>query len=83
MLPMSSIYRQLSGGVTTSQLLHGSSHPIGGAVRHHQTTLGLPPEEMKFEGADGFIKFALGETSSKSNWGDDNTIRFPPDPHGA
>jgi imidazolonepropionase-like amidohydrolase len=24
------IYRQLSGGVTTAQLLHGSANPIGG-----------------------------------------------------
>jgi hypothetical protein len=24
------IYRELAGGVTTSQLLHGSANPIGG-----------------------------------------------------
>lgn len=32
---------------------------------------------MKFKGADGFIKFALGENVKQSNWGDDNTIRYP------
>jgi imidazolonepropionase-like amidohydrolase len=32
---------------------------------------------MKFEGADGFIKFALGENVKQSNWGDMNTIRYP------
>ena len=32
---------------------------------------------MKFEGADGFIKFALGENVKQSNWGDYERIRFP------
>jgi len=32
---------------------------------------------MKIEGADGFIKFALGENVKQSNWGHFNTIRFP------
>jgi imidazolonepropionase-like amidohydrolase len=38
---------------------------------------GKSPEQMKFAGADGFIKFALGENVKQSNWGDANTIRFP------
>ena len=32
---------------------------------------------MKYAKADGFIKFALGENVKQSNWGDNNTIRFP------
>ena len=32
---------------------------------------------MKHEGADGFIKFALGENVKQSNWGSDATTRFP------
>jgi len=32
---------------------------------------------MKIQGADGFIKFALGENVKQANWGDDHTIRFP------
>jgi imidazolonepropionase-like amidohydrolase len=32
---------------------------------------------MKFEDADGFIKFALGENVKQSNWGDNFTTRFP------
>ena len=32
---------------------------------------------MKFEGADGFIKFALGENVKQTNWGDKFTIRYP------
>jgi imidazolonepropionase-like amidohydrolase len=71
------IYRQLSGGVTTSQLLHGSANPIGGQSALIKLRWGKSPEQMKFAGADGFIKFALGENVKQSNWGDANTIRFP------
>ena len=38
---------------------------------------GRDPEGLKFEGADGFIKFALGENVKQSNWGDNQTTRFP------
>lgn len=71
------IYRQLSGGVTTSQLLHGSSNPIGGQSAIVKLRWGKSPEEMKLAKADGFIKFALGENVKQSNWGDANIIRFP------
>ncbi len=71
------IYRQLGGGVTTSQLLHGSANPIGGQSAIIKLRWGYTPEEMKFEGADGFIKFALGENVKQSNWGDNQRIRFP------
>ncbi|MDX2002437.1 MAG: amidohydrolase family protein [Chitinophagales bacterium] len=71
------IYRQLAGGVTTAQLLHGSANPIGGQSAIIKLRWGFSPEKMKFEGADGFIKFALGENVKQSNWGDYNTIRFP------
>ena len=71
------IYRQLAGGVTTSQLLHGSANPIGGQSALIKLRWGYAPEEMKFEGADGFIKFALGENVKQSNWGDKQVIRFP------
>ncbi|MEN0006183.1 MAG: amidohydrolase family protein [Bacteroidota bacterium] len=71
------IYRQLSGGVTAAQLLHGSANPIGGQSGIIKMRWGFAPEEMKIKGADGFIKFALGENVKQSNWGDDNRIRFP------
>ena len=71
------IYRQLAGGVTTSQLLHGSANPIGGQSAIIKLRWGKSPEEMKVDGANGFIKFALGENVKQSNWGDRNTIRFP------
>jgi len=71
------IYRQLSGGVTCSHLLHGSCNPIGGQTQLIKLRWGLAPEQMKFAGWDGFIKFALGENVKQSNWGDFNVIRYP------
>lgn len=69
------IYRQLSGGVTTSQLLHGSCNPIGGQSALIKLRWGYAPEQMKFENADGFIKFALGENVKRSRAPNNN--RFP------
>ncbi|HEX5000904.1 MAG TPA: amidohydrolase family protein [Bacteroidia bacterium] len=71
------IYRQLSGGVTTSQLLHGSCNPIGGQSAIVKLRWGRNAEEMKFAGAPGFIKFALGENVKQSNWGEKYTVRYP------
>lgn len=71
------MYRQLAGGVTTAQLLHGSANAIGGQSSLIKYRWGLLPEQLKFENADGFIKFALGENVKQSNWGDHQTIRFP------
>ncbi|GJM31205.1 MAG: periplasmic amidohydrolase [Saprospiraceae bacterium] len=71
------IYRQLSGGVTTSQVLHGSSNPIGGQSGLIKLRWGFAPEEMKVANADGFIKFALGENVKQSNRNNDYNIRFP------
>lgn len=71
------IYRQLAGGVTAAQLLHGSANPIGGQSALIKMRWGGTPEEMKIEGADPFIKFALGENVKQSNWGDFNVTRFP------
>jgi imidazolonepropionase-like amidohydrolase len=71
------IYRQLSGGVTTSQLLHGSANPIGGQSAIIKLKWGHSPQEMLFPNAPKFIKFALGENVKQANWGDFSTIRFP------
>ena len=71
------IYRQLAGGVTVSQLLHGSANPIGGQSALIKMRWGANAEEMLFEGAKPFIKFALGENVKQSNWGSYSTIRFP------
>ncbi|HIA13187.1 MAG TPA: amidohydrolase [Flavobacteriales bacterium] len=71
------VYRQLAGGVTSAQLLHGSANAIGGQSGIIKFRWGSTPEEMKIKGADGFIKFALGENVKQSNWGDSKTVRYP------
>ena len=70
------IYRQLSGGVTTSHILHGSANTIGGQTQLIKLRWGANAEQLKFEGADGFIKFALGENVKRSSSTTGNT-RFP------
>lgn len=72
-----SLYRQLAGGVTMSNLLHGSANPIGGQNAVIKLRWGALPEEMKFDGAMPGIKFALGENVKQSNWGDRFTTRYP------
>lgn len=71
------IYRQLAGGVTASQLLHGSANPIGGQSALIKLKWGAAPEEMLIDDAPKFIKFALGENVKQSNWGDFQRVRFP------
>ena len=71
------IYRHLAGGVTAAQLLHGSANPIGGQSALVKMRWGQLPGQMKIDGADGFIKFALGENVKQSNWGQGYVDRFP------
>jgi imidazolonepropionase-like amidohydrolase len=71
------IYYQLAGGVTMAHLLHGSANPIGGQNCLIKLRDGASPEDMKFQGAPGSIKFALGENVKQSNWGDRATNRYP------
>ncbi|MFZ1262491.1 MAG: amidohydrolase family protein [Chitinophagaceae bacterium] len=74
------IYRQLSGGVTTSHILHGSANVIGGQTQLIKLRWGANAEDLKFKDWMGQIKFALGEnvkrsTSSISNFSNNN--RYP------
>lgn len=62
------IYRQLSGGVTTSHILHGSANPIGGQTQLIKLRWGSDDADLKFKNSDGFIKFALGENVKRSNF---------------
>ncbi len=71
------IYRQLAGGVTSSNILHGSANPIGGQNQVIKMRWGSLSEEMKFGKAPAGIKFALGENVKQSNWGDNFTSRYP------
>lgn len=71
------IYRDLAGGVTISQLLHGSANPIGGRSAIVKWKWGSSPDEMLYKNQPKFIKFALGENVKQANWGIDNPTRFP------
>lgn len=71
------IYRQLAGGVTAAQILHGSANPVGGQSALIKLRWGQSADKLKIENADGFIKFALGENVKQSNFGDDYNSRYP------
>ena len=71
------IFRQLAGGVPTSNILHGSANPIGGQNQVIKLRWGSLGEDMKFAEAPAGIKFALGENVKQSNWGDEYTTRYP------
>jgi len=62
------IYRQLAGGLTAANVLHGSANAIGGQNAVIKLRWGALPEELLFEGASPGVKFALGENPKQSNW---------------
>ncbi|WP_367915156.1 amidohydrolase family protein [Leadbetterella sp. DM7] len=61
------IYRQLAGGVTTSQLLHGSADCIGGQSAIVKLKWGETPDKLIIPDSPKFIKFALGENVKRGN----------------
>jgi len=69
------IYRNLGGGVTSIQILHGSANPIGGRSAIIKLKWGKSPKEMIYNNSPKFIKFALGENVKQSNW--QSFGRFP------
>ncbi|MCC6233863.1 MAG: amidohydrolase family protein [Verrucomicrobiales bacterium] len=69
--------RQLAGGLTVANLLHGSANPIGGQNAVIKLREGAPPDGLRLPGAPAGIKFALGENVKQANWGDRQTTRFP------
>ncbi|MFZ6798357.1 amidohydrolase family protein [Undibacterium sp. Di24W] len=71
------IYRQLAGGVTTANILHGSANTIGGQNQVIKMRWGSDAEGLKLDGAFPGIKFALGENVKQSNWGNEATGRYP------
>lgn len=70
-----SIYRQLSDGVTSVQLLQGSANPIGGQAQLIKLRWGSDGEGLRLADAPASMKFALGENAKQSNWGSGK--RFP------
>ena len=69
------IYRNLSGGVTTIQILHGSANPIGGRSAIIKLKWGESAKNLIYKNTPKFIKFALGENVKQSNW--ESYSRFP------
>jgi imidazolonepropionase-like amidohydrolase len=61
------IYRQLAGGVTTSQLLHGSADCIGGQSAIIKLKWGENANKLIIPNSPKFIKFALGENVKRGN----------------
>ncbi|WP_397447031.1 amidohydrolase family protein [Polaribacter sp. R77954] len=69
------IYRNISGGTTSSQILHGSANPIGGRSAIIKLKWGENAENMIYSNTPKFIKFALGENVKQSR--SPNGTRFP------
>ena len=63
------IYRDLAGGVTAANVLHGSANPIGGQTIVIKLRWGQSASKLPFEGAVPGLKFALGENPKHSNFG--------------
>ena len=61
------IYRELAGGTTTLNILHGSANSIGGQNVVVKLRYGHPAADFIFQGAPPGIKFALGENVKRSN----------------
>lgn len=70
------IYRQLAGGTTAANLLHGSANAIGGQNQIVKWRWGQSAGGMVFEAAPKGIKFALGENPTQSNY-QPTTFRYP------
>lgn len=71
-------YRQLAGGITAVNTLHGSANPIGGQSITQKLRWGAPtPRAMHMQGATPGIKFALGENVVRSNSSGFSRDRYP------
>ncbi len=69
------IYRNLSGGTTSIQILHGSANPIGGRSAIIKLKWGENAENLIYKDSPKFIKFALGENVKQSR--SNTSYRFP------
>ena len=65
------IYRQLAGGVTAAQVLHGSANPIGGQSVLIKHRWGHNAADLMIDNQVGFLKHALGENVKRT------TSRYP------
>jgi imidazolonepropionase-like amidohydrolase len=72
------IYRDLAGGLTTANVLHGSANPIGGKNQVIKLRWGKDAKGLEFEGALPGIKFALGENpKDMRQFGQTGPRRYP------
>src|SRR5512134_3799813 len=73
------IYRDLAGGLTVANVLHGSANPIGGRNAVIKLRWGKTrAAELMFEGAMPGIKFALGENpKDMRQFGQTGPRRYP------
>ncbi|HJU43518.1 MAG TPA: amidohydrolase family protein [Vicinamibacterales bacterium] len=73
-----SIYRDLAGGLTVANVLHGSANPIGGKNQVIKLRWGKNAKGLVFEGAPPGIKFALGENpKDMRQFGQTGPRRYP------
>jgi cytosine/adenosine deaminase-related metal-dependent hydrolase len=68
------LYRELAGGVTTANVLHGSANPMGGQNQVIKFRWGALPEELKFADAMPGVKSPWAKTSSNRT-GEKNSRR--------
>ncbi len=71
------IYRDLAGGLTVANVLHGSANPIGGKNQVIKLRWGKDARGLVFEGAPPGIKFALGENPKDMPSGQTGPRRYP------
>ena len=72
------IYRDLAGGLTVANVLHGSANPIGGKNQVIKLRWGRNARGLVFEGAPPGIKFALGENpKDMRQFGQTGPRRYP------
>jgi imidazolonepropionase-like amidohydrolase len=70
-------YRELAGGLTAANIMHGSANAMGGQVQTVKLRWGEDAAGLIQEDAQQAVKFALGENVKQSNWGDDYVTRYP------
>jgi imidazolonepropionase-like amidohydrolase len=71
------IYRQLSGGVTAAQILHGSANPVGGQSALIKHRWGVAPDQLLIHDGAQFLKHALGENVKQSRLPSFLSSRYP------
>src|SRR5262245_44166381 len=72
------IQRDLAGGVTVANILHGSANPIGGKTVVIKLRWGVKKgDDLLMQGAPPGIKFALGENPKRPGANQQTPRRYP------